>query len=139
MMFKKILVPVNPLKDDEDVVKTAIELAKQLGARIHMVTIVTADDTNEALEKRRGAIDKYAEMGRKQGVETSHELLDIRCKAEEIPKKTVDMSKDYDMIVMGHYKFEKIYRFIRQSTAQDLINMASCPVVVIPEEREKSG
>ncbi len=37
---------------------------------------------------------------------------------------------------MGHLRFDKIYRFVHQSTAADLINLVSIPVMVIPEDGE---
>ncbi|UTB33467.1 MAG: hypothetical protein NKF70_04245 [Methanobacterium sp. ERen5] len=37
-------------------------------------------------------------------------------------KKIAKISEDYDLVIMGHLKYDKIYRFVHQSTASDLIN-----------------
>jgi len=139
-MVKKILVPINPLKESGTLVETSIEVAKRLDASVHLVVCTLKDDTKETIDTKRKALDEYGEKYRKEGIKTTCELIDFDGEADELPQKIADIAKGYDMIIMGHYRFDKIYRFVHQSTAQDVINLATCPVLVVTEgEVEKKG
>ncbi len=131
--MKKILVPINPLKESGALVETLIEMAKRLDASVHIVVYTLKDDTEEIVDTKRRALDEYAETYRKEGVKITCKLIDFDGGADELPQIVVDAAKGYDMIIMGHYRFDKIYRFVHQSTAQDIINLAKCPVLVITE------
>ncbi|MDI6888230.1 MAG: universal stress protein [Methanocellales archaeon] len=132
-MVKKVLVPINPLKESGGLIETSIGIAKQLDASVHLVVCTLKDDTKETKDAKRRALDEYAEKHRKRGIKTTCELIDFGGGADELPPKIVDVAKGYDMIIMGHYGFDKMYRFIHQSTAQDVINLATCPVLVVTE------
>jgi len=132
-MVKKILIPINPLKESGMLVETSIEVAKRLGASVHLVVCILKDDTEDAIDSKRKGLDEYAEKYRKEGIKTTCELIDFDGGTDELPEKIVDVTKGYDIIVMGHYRFDKIYRFVHQSTAQDIINLATCPVLVVTE------
>ncbi len=49
---------------------------------------------------------------------------------EDVAALIAKVSADYDIIVMGHCRYKKIYRFLHKSVAEDLIMLADCPVVV---------
>lgn len=132
-MVKKILVPINPLKESGELVETSIEMAKRLGASVNLVVCTLKDDTEDAIDSKRKALYEYAETYRKAGIKTNCELINFDGGTDELPEKIVDVANGYDMIIMGHYRFNKIYRFVHQSTAQDVINLATCPVLVVTE------
>jgi len=132
-MVKKILVPINPLKESGTLVETSIEVAKRLDASVHLVVCILKDDTEDAIDSKRKALDEYAEKYRKEGIKINCKLIDFDGGADELPEKIVNIAKGYDMIIMGHYRFDRIYRFVHQSTAQDVINLATCPVLVVTE------
>jgi len=132
-MVKKILVPINPLKESGELVETSIEMAKRLDASVHIVVYTLKDDTKDAIDSKRRALDEYGEKYRKEGIKTTCELMNFKGGADELPQKVVKVANGYDMIIMGHYRFDKMYRFVHQSTAQDVINLARCPVLVVTE------
>jgi len=130
-MFKKILLPVNPIKEEKKLIQTTIDLAKVFNASVHIITFALENDGKEIVELRRKAIEKYAKDCQKQGITVTHELARAKCKHDEMPQEIAKKAKKYDLVIVGHCKFSKIYRFVHQSTAQDLINMAPCPVIVV--------
>lgn len=132
-MVKKILIPVNPLKESGELIETSIEMAKRLGASVNLVVCILKDDTEDVIDSKRKALGEYGEKYRKEGIKTNCELINFDSGTDELPEKIVDIAKGYDIIVMGHYRFDKIYRFVHQSTAQDIINLATCPVLVVTE------
>ena len=71
---------------------------------------------------------------REQGLKVESKSISFDGQEKEIPKKLAELSNEFDLIIMGHLKFDKIYRFVHQSTAADLINLVSIPVMVIPDE-----
>ena len=71
---------------------------------------------------------------RELGLKVESKSISFDGQEKEIPKKLAELSNEFDLIIMGHLKFDKIYRFVHQSTAADLINLVSIPVMVIPDE-----
>ncbi len=132
-MVKKILVPINPLKTSGELVETSIKMTKRLGASAHIIVCTLKDDTKKIVDTKQRALDEYIETYRKGGIKTTCELIDFDGGDDELPEKIVDVANGYDMVIMGHYRFNKMYRFVHQSTAQDVINLAKCPVLVVTE------
>ncbi len=126
-MFQKILVPINPLEDQELLVKTALDLGIEQNA---IVSFVYFGKDQSAINK----LGEHVENCRQKGLKVKCESIDFGGQEKEIPKEIAELSAEYDLIIMGHLKFDKIYRFVHQSTAADLINLVSIPVMVIPDE-----
>lgn len=127
-MFKNILVPINPLKKDQDLlVKTAYNLGIEHNS---IVTFLYLGNNKDALDK----LKEYVSICRENGLNTVYKSANFIGDDSEIPGKIAEIGEDTDLIIMGHLKFDKIYRFVHQSTASDLINLVSIPVMVIPDE-----
>lgn len=127
-MFKKILVPINPLKKDQDLlVKTAFNLGIEHNS---MVTFLYLGNNKDAMDK----LKEYINICRENGLNTIYKVENFPGDESEIPETIAEIAEDSDLIIMGHLKFDKIYRFVHHSTASDLINLVSIPVMVIPDE-----
>ena len=126
-MFQKILVPINPLEEHDLLVNTAFAVGIEQNAKLHFIYL--GDDQN-AISK----LEEYMENCRQIGLNANYESVKFMGKDNEIPKKIAEFAEDFDLVIMGHLKFDKVYRFVHQSTAADLINILSIPVMVIPEE-----
>ncbi len=129
--IKRLLVPIDPLNNNDALIKTVATAAKQLGAEVHILIAIFAHDAKKLI--RFKTAQGYAEFFKEQGIETTYQLMNLDGGRNRLPAKIIEVAKGYDAIVMGHHKFDRIYRFLHQSTAQDVINAASCPVVVVPE------
>ena len=126
-MFQKILVPINPLEDQDLLVKTAFDLGIEQDA---IVSFVYLGEDQNAITK----LEEHIKNCRELGLKVEYKSISFDGQEKEIPKKLAELSNEFDLIIMGHLKFDKIYRFVHQSTAADLINLVSIPVMVIPDE-----
>ncbi len=126
-MFRKILVPINPLEDQDLLVKTAFDLGIEQDA---IVSFVYLGEDQKAITK----LEEHIKNCRELGLKVEYKSISFDGQEKEIPKKLAELSNEFDLIIMGHLKFDKIYRFVHQSTAADLINLVSIPVMVIPDE-----
>lgn len=131
LMFKKILAPITHTKSSRRMREVACAMAKDLGASIHYVTIHTKEmsgtDEDETMLKI------MEESCTNQGIDATYELIDTES-SENILTLLADMSKDYDLLVMGHCRYEKMYKFLHDSLAENLIKISHCPVTVVSSE-----
>jgi nucleotide-binding universal stress UspA family protein len=126
-MFKKILVPINPLQKDQDlIVKTAYNLGIEHDSA---VSFIYFGDDEDAIIK----LEEYIVKCKENGLNAKYESVKFHGQNNEIPEKIAEYTEEYDIVIMGHLKFDKIYRFVHHSTAADLINLVSIPVMVIPD------
>ncbi len=125
-MFKSVLVPVKATKGSEKAIEVACDLASQLGASLHLIAV----DYEGAEDKPRPEMLKKAiDACKNKGINATYSMHRANNK-EEVASVIAKVSNDYDIIVMGHCRYKKIYRFLHQSVAEDLITLAKCPVVV---------
>lgn len=128
-MFQNILVPINPIEDQDLLVKTAYMLGIE-GESV--VKFVYFGDDPDAIAK----LESYIEKCKQKGLNASYYSEKFIGTKEEIPEKIAKISEEYDLVIMGHLKYDKIYRFVHQSTASDLINLVTIPVMIIPDNGE---
>ena len=135
-MYKKILVPVKASKGSKKAIETACRLAKQLDASVHMITIHDdgSDEVDELSVTRMGDAVESCKMNGLPDV--SYEIVSVKSD-DDIVERVSDIASDFDMIVMGHCRYDKIYKFLRDSVAEDLIRISPCPVMIVTAECEK--
>ncbi|MCG7851420.1 MAG: universal stress protein [Methanosarcinaceae archaeon] len=63
--------------------------------------------------------------------EVTFEVIHIN-PGENLAEKVAVVAVGFDMIVMGHCKYKKIYKFLHESVAEDLICISPCPVMIVP-------
>ena len=103
-MFQKILVPINPLEDQDLLVKTATDLGIEQNAIVNFIYF--GKDQN-AITK----LEVHVENCRQLGLKVKYESISFDGQEKEIPKKIAELSNECDLIIMGHLKFDKIYNF----------------------------
>ena len=130
-MFKTILAPITHTKSSQRMREVACALAKDLGASIHYITIhsegMPGRDAEETMLKT------VTESCKNQGIDATCELISTES-PENILSILADMSKDYDLLVMGHCCYKKMYKFLHDSVAEELIKISHCPVTVVSSE-----
>ena len=127
-MFKNILVPINPLRDEEKyVINVVVSIAETYHATVKLIYLGSSSDYNFQMEN---CLEKFSN----KGLKADFEFLKFSGVDEEIPGVIADFAQNFDLVIMGHKKFEKIYRFLHQSTAADLINMVTVPVMVVTDK-----
>ena len=130
-MYKKILVAVKTAKGAKDAIHTAFQVAEQLNASVHMITIEF-----EGTEKLDTSSIEWMENSVKSSEfenvpEVTFEVIHIN-PDENLAEKVAVVAAGFEMIVMGHYKYEKIYKFLHESVAEDLICISPCAVMIVP-------
>ena len=130
-MYKKILVTVKAAKGAKDAIHTAFQVAEQLNASVHMITVEyegSKEVDTSSIEWMENAV-KSSEF--KNVPEVTFEVIHIN-PGENLAEKVAVVAAGFDMIVMGHCKYKKIYKFLHESVAEDLICISPCPVMIVP-------
>ncbi|MFA7031062.1 MAG: universal stress protein [Candidatus Methanomethylophilaceae archaeon] len=139
MVFDKILVPTDGSEYTKAAVRMAMDLAKLSSGKITALyvmdqTIFTNVPMDTAvmnvyrtLEKEgKNALQFVEELGREAGVSVEIKL------AEGIPIKVIlELSKEYDVIVMGTLGRTGMSKLLMGSVAERVVRASRCPVMVV--------
>jgi nucleotide-binding universal stress UspA family protein len=145
--FNKILIPTDGSEYTKAAIEKGMSLAKQMGAEVTAMYIVdqtsfinfpmdsTIVSVYSLLEKEgKDAVDYVVSEGEKMGVKVST-IVD-----EGSPsRKIVEVSKDFDLIVMGTLGRTGISKLLLGSVAERVVRFAKCPVLVIRSAVEEEA
>ncbi len=134
MATKKILVPTDGSSYTKNAVETAIEIAKVNGASITALYVVDASTVADMYES-------VTEILNEEGREAVADV-EAQCEAAGIPVETqivggrpadtiIDMSKNYDLIVMSTLGKTGMKKYLIGSVAEKVVRMADCKVLTI--------
>ncbi len=144
MAFKSILVPTDGSEYTKFAVKEAIDLAAAIGAKITAVYVLDRAlfsnmpmdtavlNVYTVLEKEgKEAVEYVRAEGKKRGVEVDVKVV------EGTPVKTiVEMSGDYDLVVMGTLGRTGFSKLMLGSVAEKVVRYSSSPVLVVGKPAE---
>ncbi|KQM09922.1 MAG: universal stress protein [Candidatus Methanomethylophilaceae archaeon] len=144
MAFKSILVPTDGSEYTKFAVKEAIDLAAAIDAKITAVYVLDRAlfsnmpmdtavlNVYTVLEKEgKEAVEYVKAEGKKRGVEVETKVV------EGTPVKTiVEMSGDYDLIVMGTLGRTGFSKLMLGSVAEKVVRFSSSPVLVVGKPAE---
>lgn len=145
--MKTILAPIDFSPVSDAVVKEATSLARALGGRVVLLTIVQLPVT---MPEYSGLIDlpKLIAAGEKNAARqlaAIEQKLQNNFVAAESVQVTgspiagiLDQAKacEADYIVMGSHGHTAFYDLLVGSTTHGVLNRAKCPVVVVPAAKE---
>ncbi len=83
-------------------------------------------------------MDNAVESCKANGLDVSYEIVSVKSD-DDIVEKVVNIASDFDLIVMGHCKYDKIYKFLHESFAENVIRISSCPVMIVAAKCHKSN
>lgn len=144
MAYQNILVPVDGSETSFAAVAKAAELAKAFGSKITVVQVltldpyiaaeyITANQTNDLIERARAAIVKTLEEAKQkfteQGVEAETKLLEGQVIAREITNAAKDLNAD--LIVIGSHGRTGLKKLFLGSVAQSILSEGTTPVLVV--------
>ncbi len=139
MAFDKILVPTDGSEYTKAAINKAMELAKMCNAEITALYVVDQTiftnvpmdtavmNVYRTLEKEgNSALTYVEELGKEKGI-------DVKIRLEEgIPVKTIlELSNEYDLIVMGTLGRTGMSKFLMGSVAERVVRASRCPVLVV--------
>ncbi len=147
MFFDKILVPTDGSEYTKAAAKRAIELAKLSGGKVTALYVMDKTiftnvpmDTavmnvyNTLKTEGNSALEYVKNLGKEYDVEVDMKL------AEGVPIKVIlEMSKDYDIIVIGTLGRTGMSKLLMGSVAEKVVRASKCPVMVVrsPEADKK--
>lgn len=144
--IRTLLVPTDLSPDDEPVLDRAFELARQTGARVHLLHVFDSllrdlppgeveSDATRALRAQmrtvaRDALDRVADRYADAGVRVTAEQRLAPEPAPAIVACARDVSAD--LIIMGTHDRGSLRRLLFGSVAEAVRAMRPCPVRLVP-------
>lgn len=139
-MYRRILVAYDGSDGAKRALQAGIELAKTAGARLVSLSVrqrlpyfaTAVDEVDEARERIEGALatvtDEARALARTQGVELEA-VVRPGHEAETIVTFATDGG--FDLLVIGFRGHSNVFGRIMGGTAQNVIRLAPCPVLVV--------
>ena len=139
-MIKRILAPTDFSDLSAKGVRYACQLAKEVGAELVVINIVTLDESNVAdrreLERHKHQLDEFLT----DKVAGAGSDLSIRKVVEPgQPDSTIVYwaeNEGIDLIVTSSHGRSGLSRVLMGSVAEEIMRKSRCPVLVVPMERE---
>ena len=138
-MIKKILVPTDYSDVSSKGVRYARELAKEIGAELVIINIVTLDESNlinkREMEEHRRQLDDFVATH----VAEAGSDLKIR-KVVEVGQPDTTLAhwadnEGIDLIIMSSHGRSGLSRVVMGSVTEQTLRKAPCPVLVVPLDR----
>ena len=138
-MIKKILAPTDFSDISAKGVEYACQLAKEVGAELILMNIVTLDESNlvnrREMEQHKQLLDEF--LSQKVGEASSG--LNIRKVVEPgQPDSTVvhwAENESIDLLVMSSHGRSGLSRVLMGSVTEQILRKSPCPVLVVPMDR----
>ncbi len=139
MDLKKILVPVNGEKADNEAVKLACNLAKKGKAKVYVLHVIEVErslpvEANiEAQQRQAEEVIEHAERVAEE--EADYQVETELLQAREAGPAIVDESvkRDIDLLVMGFSHKKRFGQFSFGDTLPYVLRTAPCRVLVVRE------
>lgn len=139
MSIQKILIPTDGSEFTKKAIEYGISMAKLTGGNI--TTVYVMDQSIYSNMPMDSTVVNLYDMLKKEG-EAALTYVIERCEQEKVevmgileegmPSKTiVNMSADYDLIVMGTLGKKGMTKMLMGSVAEKVIERCQCPVMVI--------
>ena len=140
-MFSKFLLAFDGTREGREALREATELARKVGAKIHLVSVVDLKPIDmmtettfaarviedEESEMRKALDEGVAELS-KAGLQVEATLSNAISTAQDIAGLARDVGAD--LIVLGHRDQSLLARLWNGSVGQQLIAHAPCSVLV---------
>ena len=143
MDLKRVLVPINGTRADEEAIKLACKMAKRVKARIYVTYVIQVDRTlpldaeiEQEIERGEEFLDRAERIAEEQDYEVRTDLLQAR----EIGPAVVDeaIERGVDLIIIGLSYKKKFGEFSLGSVVPYVLRNAPSWVIVsrepIPQE-----
>lgn len=146
MTFSKILVPTDGSDFTKAAIMRAVELAKITGGSVTALYVI--DQSVFGSVSGDTSVNAIYDMMTKEGHDATSFVKSIgeenNVSVEEIvvggiPVKTiVELSKGYDIIVMGTLGRTGLAKLMMGSVAEKVVRLAKCPVLVVKSSEAES-
>ena len=132
---KRIMVALGAHGDEKPVIEQAVLLSNKFGAQliaihVHQPVLSQPKGDSELNVTEEIIRNLFTEYGFEQII---NDLEIIISKGEDIAKKIQEHSNNIDILVVGHKKMGGFMSWITDSIDEDITDLMSCPVLVVPE------
>jgi nucleotide-binding universal stress UspA family protein len=132
---KKIMVALGAHGDEKPIIKQAVLLSNKFEAQliaihVHQPVLSQPKGDSELNVTEEIIRNLFTEYGFEKII---NDLEIIISKGEDIAEKIQEHSNDIDMLVVGHKKMGGFMSWITDSIDEDITDLMSCPVLVVPE------
>ena len=148
--MKKILVPLDFSSVTDATLRTATRLAEALSAEVVLLHVAAPEpefvgyEAGPASVREAVAHQLAAEHKRLQDLRQAMDLPHGRVKALAVQGYTVEKILDEakrlpaDLIIMWSHGHGGLHHLLMGSAAEGVLRKASCPVVLVPPERDQA-
>lgn len=136
MHYRKILLSINGNVDEKRAIDEAIFLESFFDARLSIVVINDPGagkahmlmDTLPRVSRNdiRGQLHEFGYHDKAEDIEIL--LIESESYAEAI----AHVSKDFDLLIMGHHPKNPIVAFFKDSTDERVADRIDCPILLVP-------
>lgn len=129
-MYDEILFPVSfYLLDHNELVDHVVEMTSRFDASVRLLSLTLSEEGRQDLEEHRNAFDEFESRLEDAGVPFTSEMREEAVEYDEVADAIADEAREYDLVLVGH---TKVRDGEPRTTAEDLINRLSVPVLVVP-------
>ena len=138
MLYKNILLSLNCRDDEKRVVDEAMRLKSFLEVRLSVVHI--NDPGAGKAHMMMDALPRISESDienqfQKFGYgEEINKIKIILIDSETYAKAIAGVTKDFDLLIMGHHPKSRILAFLKDSIDERVADRIHCPVMLVPLE-----
>ncbi len=142
--YERIIIATDGSEENERVIQQGLSLARLVGASVKVLFVIDTGGLSgippdELITALEGHMESEAERVLEDIGEKADEMgikVEKSIKNGDPSQIITSESNKEDIIVMGHHKRSGLSRLFRGSTAQNVIEKADCPVMVIRLEDE---
>lgn len=142
-MFQRILLAWDGSPLALRAFDTAIDIARRYGAELVAVSIAyspahaeTGEDRRQTAESARRYLEstfgEVADRARRIGIQVRQEIIEGQ--TPTVALASYAHEHGFDLIVCGHHHSRRAGRLLLRGVAQDLLEAASTPVLVVSDE-----
>jgi nucleotide-binding universal stress UspA family protein len=133
--FKSIILPLDLTKETRQKVNKAIELSRQFGATVHVVSILLSDD-EEILSKLEMQLKQVENFMINANVDCTAEMIHAPKGASDLGEQVMIYAREKkgDMIMIMTQQETDVTDLFVGSAAQEIINTSEIPVCsIVPQ------
>ena len=136
--INKILLAMSGDGRESNLLKESILVKDQLGASMDIVHVNPkyAGDMSMMMDSIK-MVKKEDILSQIEDYNESGSFLNsdiIILKSDKVEKEILKLSKEYDMVILGHRKMGDLKENITDSLDQDIANEVLCPVLIINKD-----
>lgn len=135
MPYQKIVLALAGYEDEAIAIQEAVRLSGALDAHLSVVHINDPKAGKISMMMPSPQLvteEDLREQCREAGYAGLADTIDVKVEVGVSFAKTIaEVTKDADILIMGHHRQHPLIAAFKDSTDEDVINLVACPVLVV--------